>query len=74
MLHHNVSFINCHSGLKEEYGIYVYPGAGTVDGDSGDHIIISPAYNITDDDVDIIVDKLSKLIIDFFEGFKASSE
>jgi hypothetical protein len=62
------------SGLKDGYNIYVYPGAGTVDGDRGDHIIISPAYNVTDEDIDFIVDRLGKLIIDFFEGLKPSLE
>jgi hypothetical protein len=65
---------NLTSGLKDGYNIYVYPGAGTVDGDRGDHIIISPAYNITDEDIDFIVDRLGKLIIDFFEGLKPSLE
>jgi adenosylmethionine-8-amino-7-oxononanoate aminotransferase len=51
----------------------VYPGIGTVDGDRGDHIIISPAYNVTDKDIDFIVDRVGKLIIDFFESLKASS-
>ncbi|KAL1800910.1 hypothetical protein ACET3X_001252 [Alternaria dauci] len=54
-------------GLKDGYNVYVYPGSGTVDGNRGDHVIIAPAYNITDSDVEFIVDRVSKTIFDFFE-------
>ncbi|KAI4608637.1 hypothetical protein J4E83_009074 [Alternaria metachromatica] len=54
-------------GLKDGYNVYVYPGSGTVDGIRGDHIIIAPAYNVTDDDVDFIVERIGKTIVDFFE-------
>ncbi|KAG9191587.1 hypothetical protein G6011_10321 [Alternaria panax] len=54
-------------GLKDGYNVYVYPGSGTVDGNRGDHVIIAPAYNITDSDVEFIVDRVSKTILDFFE-------
>lgn len=47
--------------------MYTYPGSGTVDGIRGDHIIIAPAYNVTDADVDYIVERVSKTIIEFFE-------
>ncbi|KAJ2967620.1 hypothetical protein NQ176_g9573 [Zarea fungicola] len=33
-------------------GLSVYPGAGTADGIKGDHIIIAPAYNMSDDEFD----------------------
>jgi adenosylmethionine-8-amino-7-oxononanoate aminotransferase len=54
------------TGLTSEQGIYVYPGSGTVDGTKGDHIIIAPAYNITETDLDIIIERVVKLIKDFF--------
>ncbi|KAL4876814.1 pyridoxal phosphate-dependent transferase [Aspergillus karnatakaensis] len=38
-----------------ELGIAVYPGAGTVDGEKGDHILLAPPYNVTDEDLDNIV-------------------
>jgi adenosylmethionine-8-amino-7-oxononanoate aminotransferase len=53
-------------GLTREYGVYVYPGTGSADGINGDHIIIAPAYNITEDDVDEIAKRVIKLITDFF--------
>ncbi|KAG7119438.1 Aminotransferase like protein [Verticillium longisporum] len=52
--------------LTEPYGITVYPGAGTVDGYSGDHIILAPPYTITDSDVDLLVESVTKLIRHFF--------
>ncbi|OAG24162.1 PLP-dependent transferase [Alternaria alternata] len=55
------------SGLKDGYNVYMYPGSGTVDGNRGDHVIIAPAYNITDTDVEFIVDRVSKTVFDFFE-------
>jgi adenosylmethionine-8-amino-7-oxononanoate aminotransferase len=54
-------------GLTSEQGIHVYPGSGTVDGTKGDHVIVAPAYNITEADLDIIVERVVKLIRDFFE-------
>ncbi|OAR01529.1 hypothetical protein LLEC1_01511 [Akanthomyces lecanii] len=33
-------------------GLSVYPGAGTADGAKGDHIIIAPAYNMSDEEFD----------------------
>lgn len=55
------------SGLAPPYEVHVYPGMGTVDGVNGDHIIISPAYNINNADVDAIVDRVGRLVEDFFE-------
>ncbi|KIW46434.1 uncharacterized protein PV06_02106 [Exophiala oligosperma] len=38
-----------------ELGVAVYPGSGTVDGTKGDHAIISPPYNVTEDELREIV-------------------
>lgn len=53
-------------GLLNPYNIAVYPGSGTVHGVQGDHIIVSPAYNITAEDVEMIVGKVQRLVEDFF--------
>lgn len=53
-------------GLAPPYEVHVYPGGGTVDGFNGDHIIISPSYNVTDAEVDAIVDRVGRLVEDFF--------
>lgn len=33
----------------------LYPGAGSVDGTLGDHILIAPPYNVTMSQIDLIV-------------------
>ena len=62
------------AGLKDGYNIFVYPGSGTVDGDRGDHVIVAPAFNITNLDIDIIVESVGKLVVDFFADLQASSK
>lgn len=39
-----------------------YPGSGTADGVSGDHVLLAPPYIINDDDIAIIVDRLDAAI------------
>jgi adenosylmethionine-8-amino-7-oxononanoate aminotransferase len=41
-----------------ERGLLIYPGGGTADGRSGDHILLAPPYNVTDDELETIVDLL----------------
>jgi len=41
--------------LAFELGVAVYPGAGTVDGTNGDHAILSPPYNVTEEELTKIV-------------------
>jgi hypothetical protein len=43
-------------------GLLIYPGGGTVDGRRGDHILLAPPYNVTDDELDMIVDLLGQTI------------
>ncbi|EXJ84866.1 hypothetical protein A1O3_05541 [Capronia epimyces CBS 606.96] len=45
-----------------EHGICMIPGNGTVDGVVGDHIIVAPAYNITAQDIDLIVERTEKAL------------
>ncbi|MGI3128710.1 aspartate aminotransferase family protein [Nitratireductor sp. PBL-C9] len=39
-------------------GLMVYPGAGTIDGVSGDHVLLAPPYNVDAETIDLIVDRL----------------
>src|SRR6201999_4005620 len=39
-------------------GLLVYPGSGTVDGHRGDHVLLAPPYNVTDTELDVIVERL----------------
>lgn len=40
-------------------GLLIYPGGGTADGRAGDHILLAPPYNVTDGELDMIVDHLA---------------
>ena len=53
--------------MQSPYNINIYAGTGSVDGQSGDHLIISPAYNLTAEDVERIVTKLQSVIQYFFD-------
>ena len=46
-------------------GVVVYPGKGTIDGVIGDHIIIAPSFTITSEDIDHIVELVSKSLSEF---------
>ena len=57
-------------GMRSPFNISIYPGTGTADGVSGDHIMLSPAYNVTSEDIHMIVDTTVSVIKAFFdEGF-----
>jgi adenosylmethionine-8-amino-7-oxononanoate aminotransferase len=43
-------------------GLLIYPGGGTVDGRIGDHILLAPPYNVTDEELGMIVDLLASTI------------
>ena len=64
----------CEMGLKEPYCIQVYPGTGTFDGVSGDHIIIAPAYNVATSDVEWMANKIGCLVTHYFAAKASASE
>ncbi|MEM1301893.1 MAG: aspartate aminotransferase family protein [Pseudomonadota bacterium] len=43
-------------------GLIVYPAGGTVDGKSGDHVLIAPPYIIEEAQIDELVGKLSRSV------------
>ncbi|CZS94337.1 related to ornithine aminotransferase [Rhynchosporium agropyri] len=43
-----------------EMGVALYPGSATVDGIEGDHILISPPYNVSVSELETIVDTLER--------------
>lgn len=51
-------------GLQPGYGISLYGGSGTVDGVNGDHVLLSPPYNVSKEEIDIIVDNLYRVLCD----------
>lgn len=54
-------------GMRSPFNISIYPGTGTADGVNGDHIMLSPAYNVTSEDVHEIVDSTVSVIKAFFD-------
>ncbi|KAK8028744.1 Cullin repeat-like-containing domain protein [Apiospora marii] len=60
----NVAMGLAELGLTKPYRIAVYPGAGTVDGVNGDHVIISPPRHGADEEaraeVDVLNSRLEK--------------
>ncbi len=60
-----------------ELGVAVYPGSNTVDGKKGDHAILSPPYNVSDEELKKVVeimkrayDKLEKEVNEEDTGHK----
>jgi adenosylmethionine-8-amino-7-oxononanoate aminotransferase len=45
-----------------ENGLACYPAGGTVDGRSGDHVLLAPPYIATRDHIDVIVDLLGAAV------------
>ena len=45
-----------------ERGLLIYPGGGTADGRAGDHILLAPPYNVTDGELEMIVDLLGQTV------------
>ena len=60
--------------LTERYSMMIYPGAGTADGVDGDHIILAPPYTVTAEDVEHIVQTISRLIADYFSQRLAEAQ
>jgi adenosylmethionine-8-amino-7-oxononanoate aminotransferase len=54
--------------MQSPFNISIYPGTGTTDGVNGDHILLAPAYNVTSEDVHMIVDTTVSVIEAFFNG------
>ncbi|MBC8728869.1 aspartate aminotransferase family protein [Paraburkholderia sp. UCT2] len=57
--------LKLHATIKREAfarGLMVYPMGGTVDGRSGDHVLLAPPFICTERDIDEIVSRLSDAI------------
>jgi adenosylmethionine-8-amino-7-oxononanoate aminotransferase len=46
----------------KENGLLLYPSTGNIDGTSGDYLLIGPPLTIIDDEVDLIVDRISSAL------------
>jgi adenosylmethionine-8-amino-7-oxononanoate aminotransferase len=57
--------IKLNARIKQEAmsrGLMVYPMGGTIDGRSGDHVLLAPPFTVTDEQVDTIVDRLGAAV------------
>lgn len=61
-------------GMKEPYSMSIYPGSGTADGTKGDHVLLSPAYICTEDEIDLICQKTVQIVDDYFKTHLTLSE
>ncbi|KAI9736174.1 MAG: hypothetical protein M1834_001059 [Cirrosporium novae-zelandiae] len=41
-----------------ELGVAVYPGHGTVDGRKGDHVLLAPPFDVTEEEIGVVVEVL----------------
>lgn len=57
--------LQLHLGVRRqalEHGLIIYPMGGNVDGRRGDVVIVAPPFNITESELDELVDKLDRSI------------
>lgn len=57
-------------GMQDPYNISLYPGTGSADGERGDHILLAPAYTVSDEAIRHIVDVTTQVIRQFFQKHK----
>ncbi len=43
-------------------GLICYPASGTADGVSGDHVLLAPPFNVSEDELALLVDRLARSI------------
>ncbi|KAH8602417.1 pyridoxal phosphate-dependent transferase [Bisporella sp. PMI_857] len=55
-------------GISSPYNMTIYPGTGTVDGDKGDHVLIAPAFIVTEADIDRVVKTLTEVVTQVFQS------
>ncbi|MFC4350278.1 aspartate aminotransferase family protein [Fodinicurvata halophila] len=54
-----------HSRVKAaalEAGLMIYPSGGTIDGKQGDHILLAPAYVVSETEIEEIAERLSQAL------------
>ncbi|KNG82147.1 aminotransferase, class III [Aspergillus nomiae NRRL 13137] len=54
------------TGLDPTYGISLYAATGCVDGTQGDHVLLAPPYNVTKDEIDLIVETTARVLDQVF--------
>jgi len=57
--------LKLHAKIKQgamDRGLMVYPMGGTIDGRVGDHVLLAPPFIVSDDELDMIVDRLGEAV------------
>jgi adenosylmethionine-8-amino-7-oxononanoate aminotransferase len=57
--------LRLHARIKRQAmarGLLVYPMGGTVDGRSGDHVLLAPPFIVSEDDLDAVADRLAAAV------------
>ncbi|KAH7406972.1 omega-amino acid-pyruvate aminotransferase [Phaeosphaeria sp. MPI-PUGE-AT-0046c] len=54
-------------GLARLDGVYIYPGTGSFGGFAGDHIMLAPAFNVTMEELQDMVDRLVEVVNEVFD-------
>jgi adenosylmethionine-8-amino-7-oxononanoate aminotransferase len=49
----------------------LYAASGCVDGIRGDHVLLAPPYNVTKEEIDIIVETARKVIEEVFANISS---
>ncbi|KAJ6111243.1 hypothetical protein N7486_003478 [Penicillium sp. IBT 16267x] len=57
-----LSFLIQEKGLCSEYALSLYGSPGTVDGVRGDHVLLSPPFTVSKEEIDLIVDGAAKVL------------
>lgn len=52
-----------------EEGLICYPGSGTIDGKRGHHVMLAPPFIISEEEIDLLVDRLGTAIDSAIEQF-----
>jgi adenosylmethionine-8-amino-7-oxononanoate aminotransferase len=55
------------AAFSKKWSMSLYPGTGCVDGIRGDHVVVSPAYNITREEVEYIAATVDGIIREVFD-------
>ena len=64
-----------HARIKAEamaLGLICYPGGGTIDGRHGDHVLLAPPFIVSDDEIDILVERLGAAVDVAIAGLPAA--
>jgi adenosylmethionine-8-amino-7-oxononanoate aminotransferase len=49
-------------GTSRQRGLLIYPAVGCADGRSGDAVLLAPPLNVTEEDIDLIVDRFAEAL------------